>query len=296
MKLLRVVGVVLVVAAACSGAGATSGTVVQSPWIDAAERDLAANQALGERLDGRPANARQVAEAQRLVDDGLTRARGVLAKYSDIPLSHHLVGALLCLAYYPVMAERTRTDALSGSLRAQQVTVLVKGTPDRLSRQEGLGELRQALDMAHLGSSYAIEYHLDYAEALLVSARAKEALDELDHAPLARAQAARRAPSASAEPTPAQRLREAQLYARVMRTVNRPTEEAYWWRKVLALRPGDAEARAALMALTAAEQSRMREAARAGTDRPRSAEGARTRPPQPAVRPAQPLGHERRSP
>lgn len=158
--LLSAIAALCLVSAPPSGWGAddeAAGALVE------AQEAYRRNVALGESLGGRPASAEQAAEAKRLFDDGLSKARECISRDARSAEAHRVAGILLCMAYGPVSIP---ADQLTGSSPAgpnpQTVTVLRRGAAGDC--EEGLAELRTALRL----EKSRLDYYLDHAEALYV--------------------------------------------------------------------------------------------------------------------------------
>jgi len=202
--------------------------------LQQAQTALERNLALGASLAGRPATPEQVAEAKRLVEQGLDQARASLAKDPSSAEAHRLVGLLLCLAYRPVEVKRDVRDEKTGGRRSEHTTVLLQGVGE--DAEEGLTELQAALRLDPKNA----DYQLDCAEAFLIWSPVDESAEQ-----------ALATWEARAALTPPQRLRTARLLAEAMKRLDRQDQEKRWLREVLKQHPGDPAATQRLAQLAA---------------------------------------------
>jgi thioredoxin-like negative regulator of GroEL len=229
----------LVVIALCAGAAvavSAQGTG-QVPDLTAAKQAYRANVKLGESLAGKPASAEQVAEAQRLFDEALMKARGAISESPQSADAHRLVGLVLCTAYKPVTIN-PGSQAQGGEKVKPPTTVLLRGAAGDC--QEGVAELRSALQLANS----APDYVLDYAEAMFTCGDAKGAQEQAASVWDQRA-------SLSKE----QSIRCARLLAECGRATNTPDVETRWLQEVLKLSPKDKAAGERLTRIAAAARS-----------------------------------------
>lgn len=122
------------------------------------------NLALGRLLEGRPATAEQAAEAERLFQEGLGKAREYASLHPRSAEAHRMAGVFLCMAYRPVSipADPAPQQLSTGDSEPAMETVLRRGGVRDC--EEGLAELRAALRL----KKNRLDYFLDYAEALYV--------------------------------------------------------------------------------------------------------------------------------
>jgi len=223
----RSLWVMLALVAASGVVRAAPGAEAWQDDVSAAQEALKANLALGGSLQGQPVTGEQAAQAQRLVEQGLARARKVVAEYPRVGEAHCLVGLLLCAAYRPTRLKKITTDQTTGELVESVATVLRRGNQDGAQREEGLAELRAALRLEPRN----VGWQLDYAEGLLICGQAEQAAGQLS------ALWQRRSNLAGEH-----RLRAARLLAQTSAALNRPGEERRWLREILKLDPKDRQA------------------------------------------------------
>ena len=216
---------------ACSAAWATTGTIITSPHIEAAEGLLRQNLSIGDALAGAPATPEQAAEADRLVAEGLSHTQALLAKHPTLPVARHLRGMLLCIAYHP--AQPAPADA-----RGDDLHVLRRGSADRSQLLEGLAELLTAIDVAFYPSAYRIDYRLDYAEALLICEEPNAAVAQL----ISLAAELCDMPGIRGRASPSQEARFVALLQQALRDLDLAADEPRWLRQVLAVDPGNSAA------------------------------------------------------
>jgi thiol-disulfide isomerase/thioredoxin len=120
------------------------------------------NVALGRSLEGRPASAEETAEAERLFQEGLGKAREYASLHPRSAEAHRMAGIFLCMAYRPVSvpADPAPEEASADDSEPAMETVLRRGGAKDC--EEGLAELRAALRL----EKNRLDYFLDYAEAL----------------------------------------------------------------------------------------------------------------------------------
>jgi thiol-disulfide isomerase/thioredoxin len=192
-----------------------------APDLTAAKQAFERNVALGESLAGKPATTEQAADAQRLFDEALTKARAAISAESRSADAHRLAGMVLCTAYRPVVVQQSGQS--QGDEKAEpSVTVLLRGAgPDC---EEGLAELRSALRLSRSAPDYA----LDYADAMLACGDAKGAQEQAAAVWDRRSSLSRK-----------ESVRPARLLASCAQASNLPEMEAIWLRQVLKLDPTD---------------------------------------------------------
>jgi thiol-disulfide isomerase/thioredoxin len=124
----------------CSAAAPSAGDV---------DRLLSQNLAMGDALNGRPANADTAGMLERFVSQGLAGARALVAADPQNAQAQDLLGLFLTAAYYPVYASAG--------------TTLRRGVADPAGLKEGLDALQKAATLA----PQVAGYRLDYAQALI---------------------------------------------------------------------------------------------------------------------------------
>jgi thiol-disulfide isomerase/thioredoxin len=211
----------LIVAVAWGAAAAAAAGDGLSADLAAGQKAFDQNVALGESLGGKPATAEQVAQAQRLFDEALAKARAAISADSRSAAAHRLAGMVLCTAYRPVVIE-PGAEAQGAEPAKPPVTALLRGAA--ADCEEGLAELRSALRL----SKSAPDYVLDYAQAMLACGDAAGAQEQ------ATAVWDQRASLPSS-----QSARAARLLASSAQASNLPELELIWLRQVLKLDPGD---------------------------------------------------------
>lgn len=146
-------------------AGLAAAQTTSPSHLETAKQLLAQNLELGDVNAGRPVSATAAGKAAQLMSDGLVAARAALKAEPKNAEAHHLLGALLSLAYRP--AEPVKAEAR---------VLLVRGSKSQAEMMEGIAELRKAAQLQPKNASY----QLDYAQALLVGGQVKAAQVELD--------------------------------------------------------------------------------------------------------------------
>ena len=219
---MRAVGVAALVLLLCGGAWGAEGSGPGSAELAAAREALTQNLALGDSLQGAAATEAQAGEAQRLVAEGLEKARGVVAVQPRSAEARRLVGALLVLAYRPVESKVKFTDSATGEVVEQTLRTLRRGSEE--DREEGLAELRTAAKLAPAN----VDYQLDYVEGLLAAGQARRS-GELATALWQR----------KGEMGAAQQARGARLGAQAAQSQKQVVEEVRWLKELAQVDPQD---------------------------------------------------------
>jgi thiol:disulfide interchange protein DsbD len=180
-----------------------------------AKQALQKNQALGEKLSGKPVKPAQLAEAAKYYDEAFIIAWGAAEENPQSAEAHRYVGLILCTAYRPVVIETNASGI-------PKTTVLLQGSAKDCA--QGLEELRKAVALALEPTAC----QLDYAQALLVCGDTKASQEEV--LPLWEQRESL---------TQQQTLQCARLLAAIARADRAPELERRWLREILKLDPKD---------------------------------------------------------
>jgi thiol-disulfide isomerase/thioredoxin len=166
---MRAACLALVVSWCCALSGAALGTATAGVprELTAAEEAYKSNVAIGDSLAGKPATMEQVSDAESFYQEAVAQARRVLASNPGLAEAHHLLGLILCTGYRAAQVEAEQPQTAEAK-KPRTVFVLLRGGEDC---QEGLKELRAAVDLAKARYTYQV----DYAGALLVCGDAEAA-------------------------------------------------------------------------------------------------------------------------
>jgi len=135
--------------------------------VTAAEESYKSNVAIGDSLVGKPATMEQVSDAESFYQEAVAQARRVVASNPDLAEAHHLLGLVLCTGYRAVKVAAEQPQA-GEAKKPRMVFLLLRGGEDC---EEGLKELRSAMDLAKTRYTYQV----DYAGALLVCGQGEAA-------------------------------------------------------------------------------------------------------------------------
>jgi len=237
---MRVAGVALLVIAllmiesmGLSGpAAAMSATGALPPELAAAQDAFNQNLALAKSLAGQEVTPEQAAEADRLAQDGVTKALDYAMAKPRSADAHHLGGMLLIFSYRPVESKVSVTDSKTGEVSQDALIALRQGAPQY--RDQGLAELRAAVKLARTN----VDYQTDYAEAMRMCD------DAVRSAGLLNALWQRKEAM-----TGVQRARIARLAAQAAQAQNDNAAEVRWLREVLKSDPKDEAAKTRLAEL-----------------------------------------------
>jgi thiol-disulfide isomerase/thioredoxin len=189
--------------------------------LTAAEEAYKSNVAIGDSLAGKPATMEQVSDAESFYQEAVAQARRVVASNPGLAEGHHLLGLILCTGYRAVQVEAEQPQTAEAK-KPSVVFVLLRGGEDC---EEGLKELRSAMDLAKTRYTYQV----DYAGALLVCGQA-EAADK-------QAREAWKLSLSSDD-----RAGCARVLVACARDGNRTQEEIRWLREVVKYAPNDTAA------------------------------------------------------
>lgn len=159
--------------------GATWGTAlasgVSAPTPETSMKDLERNVALGEALALRQGSADELKLVQKLADQGLRVARGLVAKKPSSAEAQYLLGSWLLYGYQVVESESVFFDAY-GEEHREKMSVTAQGLSDNPT--DGL----KALQAAHVLAPQNGRYFVDYGAALYDWGRPDEAMSALKKA------------------------------------------------------------------------------------------------------------------
>jgi len=220
---MRATCLALVVLWCCALFGAVLGAATAGVprEVTAAEESYKSNVAIGDSLGGKPATMEQVSDAESFYQEAVAQARRVVASNPDLAEAHHLLGLILCTGYRAVKVEAEQPQA-GEARKPKTVFVLLRGGEDR---EEGLKDLRAAMDLAKTRYGYQV----DYARALLICGQGEAAEKQAREAWKLSLSSDDRAGCAS-------------VLVECARAGNRTQEEIRWLREVVKYAPNDTAA------------------------------------------------------
>jgi hypothetical protein len=201
------------------------------------------NSALGEALSARPGKPEELKELQTLADNGLKRARELVAKYPDSAEASYLLGTWLIYGYRVVEETRASVDE-EGLEHAMTVQTVVQGLRDDC--QEGLDALKRTTVLEPGRGKYLV----DYGAALFDCGQSAQARDLLRAAWFGQPQL-----------TVAEKTQAGILLSRIYLQDLKPQEAREWAYSGLAARPENVPAMQKLRELDAAEREQVGAAA-----------------------------------
>jgi thiol-disulfide isomerase/thioredoxin len=216
---MRAACLALAVLLCCALSGAAKAGVPRE--LTAAEEAYKSNVAIGDSLAGKPATMEQVSDAESFYQEAVAQARRGVASNPGLADAHHLLGLVLCTGYRAVQVEAEQPQTAEAK-KPRTVFVLLRGGEDC---QEGLKELRAAMDLAKAHYTYQV----DYAGALLVCGDAEAAEKQ--------ARETWKLPLSSDD-----RANCARVLVECASAGNRTQEEIRWLREVVKYAPNDTAA------------------------------------------------------
>lgn len=220
VRAISLVAAVFVCAALCAAAASPARAGVPRE-VTAAEEAYKSNIAIGDSVAGKPATMEQVSDAESFYQEAVAQARRFVGANAELAEAHHLLGLILCTGYRAVQVEVEQPQTAEAK-RPGIAFVLRRGGE---GCEEGLKELRAAVDLAK--GRYG--YQVDYARALLVCGQAQAGEKQ-----------AREAWKLSLSPD--DRAGCARLLAECARDGKRTQEEIRWLREVVKHAPNDTAA------------------------------------------------------
>jgi hypothetical protein len=227
---LSILALVMICTRGWAGAGPAGPSAAVAAEMERYQR----NAALGEALSVRPGKPAELHELQALAEEGLTKARELVAKYPESAEASYLLGTWLIYGYRVVEEARTSVDA-EGVEHATTVQTVVLGLSDDCD--EGLEALKRASVLEPARGKYVV----DYCAALFDCGLGPEALDPLKAAWFGQPQL-----------TVAEKMQAGILVSKIYLAEREPKEARDWAYSALAARPENVPALQRLRQLDAA--------------------------------------------